>query len=217
MVHKLDLDFVSDIACPWCAIGLGGLEKSLRELEGEIEATIAFRPFELNPDMPAGGENEMEHVDRKYGMTPLQVREVRKRMKELAAAVGFTINTTDDSRAYNTFSAHRLIAWAGEKGRQLEMKRQLLTLYFTNQQDPGDLDAVADAAEAAGLNGREARELLATDRYVEQVRAEETLWRERGINSVPAVIVGGRYLITGGQPPEEFTLKLRAISAELSK
>jgi predicted DsbA family dithiol-disulfide isomerase len=215
MPQKLKIDFVSDIACPWCVIGLGGLEKALDNLKGEIEADITFHPFELNPDMPAGGENGLEHIAAKYGMSPDQVRENRARIRDRAAEVGFTMNTSDASRAYNTFDAHRLIAWAGEKGRQLEMKRQLFTLYFTDQQDPGDLDALAAAAEAAGLDGAEAREVLASDRYADQVRAEETLWRQRGINSVPAVVVDDRYLISGGQPPEEFARQLRGISAKL--
>ncbi|MBU3076444.1 DsbA family oxidoreductase [Sphingomonas quercus] len=215
MPQHLKIDFVSDIACPWCVIGLGGLEQALDSLRGEIEADIAFHPFELNPDMPAGGENGLEHIARKYGMSPDQVRENRGRIRDRAAAIGFTMNSSDASRAYNTFDAHRLIAWAGEKGRQIEMKRQLFTLYFTDQKDVGDRDVLAAAAEAAGLDGAEARAVLDSDRYAEQVRAEEMLWRQRGINSVPAIVVGGRYLISGGQPPEEFVRQLRAISARL--
>lgn len=216
MPQKLKIDFVSDIACPWCVIGLGGLEKALDHLAGEISAEVSFHPFELNPDMPAGGENGLEHIARKYGMSSDQVRENRARIQDRAANVGFTMNASDTSRAYNTFDAHRLIAWAGEKGRQLEMKRQLFTLYFTDQKDPGDPDALAAAAEAAGLDATEAREILSSTRYVEQVRSEEALWRERGINSVPAVIVGDRYLISGGQPAEEFERQLRWISAKLA-
>ncbi len=215
MTQKLKIDFVSDIACPWCVIGLVGLEKALDNLRGEIEADIAFHPFELNPDMPAGGENGLEHIARKYGMSPDQVRENRDRIRNRAAEIGFTMNTSDASRAYNTFDAHRLIAWAGEKGRQREMKHQLFAAYFTNQQDPGDHDALAAAAEAAGLDGKEAHEVLASDRYADLVRSEEALWRERGIHSVPAVIVADRYLISGGQPPEEFERQLRGISAKI--
>jgi predicted DsbA family dithiol-disulfide isomerase len=214
MPQKLKIDFVSDIACPWCVIGLGGLEKALAGLKGEIEADITFHPFELNPDMPAGGENGLEHIAKKYGMSVDQVRENRARIGDRAAEIGFTMNTSDASRAYNTFDAHRLIAWAGERGRQLEMKQQLFTLYFTDQQDPGDRDTLAAAAEAAGLDGAEAREVLTSDRYANQVRAEEMLWRQRGINSVPAVVVDDRYLISGGQPPEEFARQLRGIAAK---
>lgn len=214
MSQKLKIDFVSDIACPWCVIGLGGLEEALDSLKGEIEADITFHPFELNPDMPTGGENGLEHIAKKYGMSVDQVRENRARIRDRAAEIGFTMNTSDASRAYNTFDAHRLIAWAGQKGRQLEMKQQLFTLYFTDQQDPGDRDTLAAAAEAAGLDGAEAREVLTSDRYANQVRAEEMLWRQRGINSVPAVVVDDRYLISGGQPPEECARQLRGIAAK---
>lgn len=215
MAHKLKIDFVSDIACPWCVIGLGGLEMALDTLRGEIEAELSFHPFELNPSMPAGGENGLEHIAREYGMSPEQVRDNRARISERAAAIGFTMNTSDASRAYNTFDAHRLIAWAGEKGRQLEMKRQLFAIYFTKQQDPGDRDALVAAAEAAGLDRTEAGEILASDRYADQVRSEEALWRGRGINGVPAVVVADHYLISGGQPPEEFERQLRGISAKI--
>ena len=153
MPRKLRIDFVSDVACPWCIIGLGGLEKALDSLTGEIEADITFHPFELNPDMPPGGENVLEHIATKYGMSPDQVRENRARIRDRAAEIDFTMNTSDSSRAYNTFDAHRLIAWAGEKGRQREMKRQLFTLYFTNQQDTGDREAAqgrAPTGQAAG-------------------------------------------------------------------
>jgi predicted DsbA family dithiol-disulfide isomerase len=215
MTQKLKIDFVSDIACPWCVIGLGGLEKALDTLHGEIEADIAFHPFELNPAMPAGGQDSMEHIAEKYGLSAEQVRANRERIQARAAEIGFAMNTSDTSRIYNTFDAHRLLAWAGEKGRQIALKRQLFQVYFTDQTDPGDHDALAAAAEAAGLDGAEARAILGSDRYADQVRAEEALWRNRGINSVPAVIVDNRYLISGGQPAEEFARQLRGIAAKL--
>ena len=104
---------------------------------------------------------------------------------------------------------------AREEGRQLALKRQLFQVYFTDQADPGDPDALAAAAEAVGLDGAEARAILDSDRYADQVRSEEAFWQGRGINSVPAVVVDNRYLISGGQPPEEFERQLRAIAAKL--
>jgi predicted DsbA family dithiol-disulfide isomerase len=214
MTRKLKIDFVSDIACPWCAVGLGGLEKALDTLTGEVEADITFHPFELNPNMPTGGQNIVEHIGQKYGSSPEQARANREVIRDRAAGVGFVMNTSDSSRIYNTFDAHRLLAWAKEEGRQLELKRRLLELNFTDQADPGDYDALVAAAEAVGLDGTAARAVLESDRYGEQVRAEEALWQSRGINSVPAVVVNDRYLISGGQPPEEFERQLRAIAAE---
>ena len=214
MTPKLKIDFVSDIACPWCAVGLGGLEKALDALKGEVAADITFHPFELNPTMPAGGQNIVEHIGQKYGSTPEQARANREVIRDRAAGVGFDMNTSDDSRIYNTFDAHRLLAWAKEEGRQIDLKRRLLALNFTDQRDPGDYDALVAAAEQVGLDGSAARAVLDSDRYAEQVRAEEALWQGRGINSVPSVVVNDRYLISGGQPPEEFERQLRAIASE---
>lgn len=212
MTKALKIDFVSDVACPWCIVGLKGLDQALERTKGEIEADITFHPFELNPTMPAGGQNMIEHVGQKYGSTPDQARINRERIRARAAELGFEMGTSDESRIYNTFDAHRLLAWAKEQGRQVELKRSLFTANFTEQQDPGNPDVLATAAERAGLDPQEARAVLASDRYAEQVRAEEHLWQSRGINSVPAVIINDQYLISGGQPPEVFEKALREIA-----
>lgn len=209
MTNKLKIDIVSDIACPWCAIRLAGLERALAALEGEIDADITFHPYELSPDMPAGGRNALEHIANKFGMPHDQIRSSREMIRERAADVGITMNTSDDSRIYNTFDAHRLLAWAKDEGRQLELKRRLLALYHTDQVDPGDHDALVAAAEEVGLNGSAAREVLESDRYVKEVRAAEELWRSRGIRSVPAVIINDKHLISGAQSPEELERQLR--------
>ncbi|UPG84350.1 DsbA family oxidoreductase [Luteibacter aegosomatis] len=214
MPRKIKVDFVSDIACPWCAIGLGGLEKALENLHDVVETEIVFHPFELNPNMVEGGENALEHITRKYGMAADDVRANRERIRERAASVGFAMNTSDASRIYNTFDAHRLLAWAKGEGRQHALKQQLFVVNFTNQADPGDHDALVAAAEKAGLDPAAARAVLASDRYADEVRAEETYWQGMGITGVPAVIVNDKYLISGGQPPEEFERQLRHIAQE---
>jgi len=214
MPQKMKIDFVSDIACPWCVIGLGGLEQALDKLHDVIEPEITFHPFELNPNMVAGGENMVEHVVAKYRIPADEARVNRERIKARAAAVGFTMNTSDASRIYNTFDAHRLIAWAGSQGKQHALKRQLFTVNFTDQTDPGNHDTLVAAAEKVGLDTVEARAVLESDRYAEEVRRDEKLWQSRGITGVPAVIVNDQYLISGGQPPEEFERQLRQIAAE---
>ncbi|MDF3981379.1 DsbA family oxidoreductase [Luteibacter sp. PPL201] len=211
MPRQLKIDFVSDIACPWCVIGLGGLEHALGALGDEVTADITFHPFELNPAMAAGGENVLEHIVRKYGMPAADVRANRERIKARAADVGFTMNTSDDSRIYNTFDAHRLLAWAKDEGRQHALKRRLFALNFTEQADPGDHEALVAAATDAGLDPAAARDVLASDRYAAEVRADEAHWQRMGITGVPAVIVNDTYLISGGQPPEEFERQLRHI------
>jgi predicted DsbA family dithiol-disulfide isomerase len=214
MTKKMKIDFVSDIACPWCVIGLGGLEIALERLHGEIEPEITFHPFELNPNMPAGGENTVEHVVAKYRIPADEARVNRERIKARAAEVGFTMNTSDATRIYNTFDAHRLLAWSASHGKQHALKRQLFVVNFTDQTDPGNHDAIIEAATKVGLDPVEARAVLESDRYAEEVRRDEALWQSRGITGVPAVIVNDRYLISGGQPPEEFERQLRKIAAE---
>jgi len=212
MNKTLKIDFVSDIACPWCVIGLKGLERALERTKGEVEADVTFHPFELNPDMPAGGENVIEHIGKKYGIGPDQARINRERIRARAAELGFDMGTSDASRIYNTFDAHRLLAWAKEHGKQLDLKRSLFTANFTEQQDPGNHDVLVAAAERAGLNGQAARAVLASHRYADEVRAEEHDWQSKGINSVPAVVINDKYLISGGQPPEAFEQALREIA-----
>jgi len=214
MPKKMKIDFVSDVACPWCVIGLGGLERALENLKDVVEPEITFHPFELNPNMAKGGENMVEHIVKKYGIPAEEARTNRERIKARAASVGFTMNTSDASRIYNTFDAHRLMAWAAGSGKQQALKHQLFTVNFTNQTDPGDHDALVAAAEKAGLDPVEARAVLASDRYANEVRADEQLWQSRGISGVPAVIVNDKWLISGGQPPEEFERQLRGIAQE---
>ena len=214
MSKTLKIDFVSDVACPWCVIGLRGLERALERTKGEIEANIAFHPFELNPGMPAGGENVIEHIGKKYGISPDQARVNREKIRARAAELGFDMGTSDASRIYNTFDAHRLLYWAKEQGKQIELKHSLFVANFTQQQDPGNRDVLVAAAERAGLDAEAAREVLASDRYGNEVRQEEYDWQSKGINSVPAVIVNDKYLISGGQPPEAFENALREIAAK---
>jgi predicted DsbA family dithiol-disulfide isomerase len=214
MTKKMKIDFVSDIACPWCVIGLGGLEIALERLHDEIEPEITFHPFELNPNMPAGGENTVEHIVAKYRIPADEARVNRERIKARAAEVGFTMNTSDATRIYNTFDAHRLLAWSASHGKQHALKRQVFVVNFTDQTDPGNHDVLVDAATKVGLDPAEARAVLESDRYAEEVRRDEALWRSRGITGVPAVIVNDRYLISGGQPPDEFERQLRKIAAE---
>ena len=210
--QKLKIDFVSDIACPWCVIGLAGLDQALRNLRGVIDADVVFHPFELNPQMPPGGENTLEHVTRKYGMSAEEVRANRERIASRAAELGFQMNTSDTSRIYNTFDAHRLLAWAKTKGRQHDLKSQLFVLNFTDQSDPGDRDALVAAAAQVALDPAEARAVLESGQYADEVRSDEALWQGRGIHAVPAVVVNDRYLISGGQPAEEFERQLRQIA-----
>jgi predicted DsbA family dithiol-disulfide isomerase len=214
MTKTLKIDFVSDVVCPWCVIGLGGLQEALDRLAGQIEAEIRFQPFELNPSMPPEGQDLFEHVAQKYGATREQSAANRQAIRERAAQVGFEMADRPNGRIYNTFDAHRLLHWAGEVGGQAALKRALFEAYFTEGRNPGDPAVLVAAAAKAGLDPEAAREVVASGRYAGEVRAAERTWREEGVTAVPTVIVNDRYVITGGQPAATFEKALRHIAAE---
>lgn len=215
-MKNLKIDFVSDVSCPWCIIGLKSLEQALARTQGEIAADIHFQPFELNPQMVAEGEDIEEHLHRKYGATPEQGARTREMIRDRGAALGFTFNMDKRGRIYNTFDAHRLLHWAGveDAGKQHALKKALFTAYFTDGRSPADHDVLLDAVRAAGLDAQRARQILETGEYADDVRAQEEFYLSHGIHAVPAVIVNDRHLIQGGQPPEVFERALRQIAAE---
>jgi predicted DsbA family dithiol-disulfide isomerase len=214
MSKHLKIDFVSDVSCPWCVIGLGGLEQALAKLDGEVDAEIHFQPFELDATVPAEGLNKVENLARKYGTTREQIVANFEAIRRRAADVGFTMVQNEQSRVHNTFDAHRLLYWAGIEGRQAALKHALFAAYFTDGRDPSDTEVLVEAAKAAGLDPETAREVLASGRYAAEVRAAEEKWRMAGVSSVPAVIINDRYLISGGQPASAFEQALRNIAAE---
>ncbi len=214
MTKPLKIDFVSDVVCPWCVVGLGGLEQALAKLDGQVKADIHFQPFELNPNMGPEGEDIFEHIQRKYGSTREQMAQSRAMIRDRAAAVGFTMSTGEDRRIWSTFDAPRLLHWAGLEGRQAALKHALFDAYFTDGRNISDPEVLAAAAEKAGLDGKKAREVLESGAYADEVRADEQKWRMAGVNAVPAVIINDRYLISGGQPAEAFEQALRKIAAE---
>jgi predicted DsbA family dithiol-disulfide isomerase len=210
----MKIDFVSDVSCPWCIIGLRGLEEALAKTGDLVDASITFHPFELNPDMPPEGENIVEHVAKKYGSTPEQSAANRETIRARAAALGFTMTTSNERRIYNTFDAHRLLHWAELEGHQGALKHALFEAYFSRDESPADHNVLVNAAEKAGLDRAAAQDVLESNRYADDVRRAEYLWQSRGINAVPAVVIDGRYLISGGQSPETFEQALRQIAAE---
>ena len=214
MSKPMKINFVSDVSCPWCVIGLRGLEAALARVGDLVQAEIHFQPFELNPDMPPGGQNIVEHIAKKYNSNPEQSAAARENIRARAAEVGFTMAMSDESRIYNTFDAHRLLHWAGLNRRQADLKRALFAAYFTNGQNPSDHEILVAAAQQAGLDGAAARDVLDAGLFADEVRTAERRWFEEGITAVPAVVINDRYLISGGQPPAAFEKALRSIAAE---
>ncbi len=213
MAKTLKIDFVSDVSCPWCAVGLSALDRAAERLAGEVELDMHFRPFELNPQMAPEGEDVDEHLSRKYGRTKEQFAAARAAIRERGAAVGFTFG--ERSRIWNTFDAHRLLHWAGLEGpaKQHALKMALLTAYHGEGRNPSDPEVLASVVASVGLDEARAREILEGDEFADAVRAEEQRWQRMGINSVPAIVINERHLISGGQPPEVFEQALREIAA----
>ena len=213
-MRPMRIDFVSDVVCPWCVIGLKSLEQALANAADVVTAEIHFQPFELNPDMPREGQNVAEHIAQKYGADPERSKGTRDLIRTSAAALGFAMNSGSDSRIWNTFDCHRLLHWARTIGRQAELKMALFTAHFTDGKNLGETQVLVDAAVAAGLDGAAAREVLETGAYINDVRRDEQYWREQGISAVPAIVIDRKYLISGGQPVAAFEKALRSIAAE---
>jgi len=210
---RLRIDFVSDVSCPWCAVGLAALEQALERTRGEVEADIHFQPFELNPRMGPGGEDAMEHLQRKYGMPAQQLAANQEAIVRRGAELGFTFDMDRRRRVYNTFDAHRLLHWTEGEGRQGELKHALLRAYFTEGRDVSDHETLVAIAGDAGLDAGRAREILASGEYADDVRTVEGFFQQQGIQAVPAVIIERRHLVSGGQPVEVFEQALRQIAA----
>ena len=209
----LRIDFISDVVCPWCAIGLYSLEAAAARIPG-LELDLHFHPFELNPGMGPEGQDIEEHLAQKYGARPEQLAGTRQAIRERGAALGFAFSMEARSRIYNTRDAHRLLHWAGEDfdaATQRRLKVALLKAYFTEGRNVSDPAVLLDVAVAAGLPQAGVQELLAGRRFDADVAAAEAEVQRQGINAVPAIVVNQRHLIQGGQSVEVFEQMLRQV------
>ncbi|VFR54935.1 2-hydroxychromene-2-carboxylate isomerase/DsbA-like thioredoxin domain [plant metagenome] len=213
---KISIDFVSDVACPWCAVGLGSLLAAIDRVKGTVQVELRLQPFELNPDMPAGGEPTLARLEKKYGYSREQLNANRAVISERAAAVGMPVRMTEDDKSYNTFDAHRLLHWAGLQGQepQVALKKALLKTYHHDNHDTGATDVLLQAVKDAGLDVADARAVLESDRHADDVRAEEEKWQNAGISSVPAVIINDEYLVSGAQQVDVFEQALLQVAGE---
>jgi predicted DsbA family dithiol-disulfide isomerase len=219
MTPFLKIDFVSDIACPWCAVGLGALEQALTRVQGDINAELHFQPFELNPQMGPQGQDMTEHLTEKYGSTAEQQAQIRETIRQRGAEVGFTFRAEGRGRIWNTFDAHRLLCWAGEEdpAKQHALKKALLEAYHGRAEKVADPEVLLRAVAQAGLDVERARAILGSEEFALEVREREQFFQRAGIHSVPAVIINERHLISGGQPVEIFEQALRKIAADMAQ
>lgn len=208
---EIRIDIVSDVVCPWCAIGYEQLRRAIGQLGDRAEVGIRWHPFELAPDMPREGMLLSDYGRMRYGATPEQSMANRAKMTALGAELGIDFRWTPESRIANTFKAHQLLLWAGEQGKQTALKLALFRAHFTDQADIADETVLLDTVEAAGLDRAEAAAVLADARYADAVRAEEAHWQNQNITGVPAYIVNGKYMIPGAQDAETFVRVLERV------
>jgi len=211
-MKTLDIDFISDIACPWCVIGLRALEQALERISPVLQVTLRFQPFELNPQMPPEGQDLLEHLGAKYRIGPEQIAQNQSALRERGAALGFAFGPR--ARIWNTFDAHRLLHAAGlqDLAVQRRLKHALLQAYHGEGANPGEPALLLRLAVEAGLDAATAQQLIASDQHAEAVREAEAFWQQAGIQAVPAVVINRQHLISGGQPPELFEQALRQIA-----
>ena len=207
MKPTIKIDYVSDIACPWCAVGLGNLNQAIDQLSDQVNFEVHFRPFELNPNMPKGGQDAIEHLTEKYGLTAEQVKTNQANIRAKALEAGFEFHPEGRKRVYNTFDAHRLLHWAGQElglEKQAILKKELLNTYFCLAVNLDDQPNLLDAVTRSGLDQDRALEVLKNNEFAKEVRTEEATYTNAGINSVPAIILNNQYLMQGAQPSESF-------------
>lgn len=220
MKPTIKIDFVSDVACPWCAVGLGELQAALKQIGDRADIELHFKPFELNPQMPVGGQEAIEHLTQKYGLSETQVQANQAQIRERAAAVGFQFHPEGRKRVYNTFDCHRLLHWAEKEydsDAQLKLKRELLNTYFCLAVNLDEQENLLNAVERAGLDRKLAKAVLDQGDFAQEVRESESMYTKAGISSVPSVILNDQYLIQGAQPASSFVSALEQLIAEQNK
>ncbi len=209
MSRTVKIDFVSDVVCPWCALGATALEQAISNLAGEVQVQLTYKPFELNPDMPAEGEHAIAHMMRKYGRSAEQVADRNAMIIERGAQIGFHFDLEKRSHFHNTFDAHRLLFWAATQGLQRQLKQALLKAYFSDGQNPNDHATLVTLAGAVGLDSQQAQAVLANGEFATEVRELERFYQQRGIDSVPAMVIDDQQLIAGSQSVAYYEQALR--------
>ncbi|MES1948105.1 DSBA oxidoreductase [Salinisphaera sp. C84B14] len=213
-MQTLKIDLVSDVVCPWCAIGDARLQQALALLTDELAVEVEWHPFLLNPDVPAEGRDILEHLSAKYGRSEAEMKASQHEITAAAHELGLNFEKALERRSWNTFATHRVLAYAKEQGCDAGFNRALFEAYFGRAQNPTDPALLATIGESLGLDGGRIREIVAGDAYAEQVEHEIGYWQSLGVSSVPSFIVAQKYLLAGAQPPETLADALRQIAAE---
>lgn len=208
----VQIDIISDVMCPWCIVGFRQLEQALGATG--TAAFIRWHPFELNPAMPAQGQNLTEHIAEKYGASPEQSAQNRAQLQAIGSDLGIDFQFNRDSRIVNTFAAHQLLDWAQEAGLQHPLKLALFEAHFTQMRDVSEHDVLVDVAASVGLDPVAAREVLESGSHAADTRARQQFWTERGISGVPGIVFDGKYLLTGAQGAQTYAQMLHKVVGE---
>ena len=220
MKPTIKVHFVSDIGCPWCAVALGTLEQAIERLSDQADFEIHFEPFELNPQMKVGGENAIEYLGKKYGISEQQVKANQANIRERAAAAGFHFHPEGRKKIYNTFDAHRLLYWAGHEhglASQHRLKRAFFNTYFCLAADFDKRENLLEAVQRAHLDQSAASKVLEEGLFTKEVRAQAAYYRDQGINAVPNLILNNKYSLQGAQPLEILEASLKEVIQKSSQ
>ncbi|MBU3554049.1 DsbA family oxidoreductase [Polynucleobacter sp. UB-Piko-W3] len=220
MKPTIKIHFVSDIGCPWCAVALGALEQAIERLSDQADFEIHFEPFELNPQMKVGGENAIEYLANKYGISEQQVKANQANIRERAAAAGFNFHPEGRKKIYNTFDAHRLLYWAGHEhglASQHRLKREFFNTYFCLAADFDKRENLLEAVQRAHLDQSAASKVLEEGLFTKEVRAQAAHYRDQGINAVPNLILNNKYSLQGAQPLEILEASLKEVIQKSSQ
>ena len=207
------LDIISDPICPWCYIGKTNLDRALEQIP-DHPFTIEWHPFQLNPDMPAGGMDRRAYLEGKFGGKDGAVKAYAP-VVQAAEAAGLSINFEGMKRTPNTIDAHRLIHWAGIEARQSFVVQRLFETYFRDARDIGDHDVLLDIADGCEMDASVIGKLLASDADIDDIRARDAHSREMGVGSVPTFIVANQHAVPGAQPTEMWVKVLGEIMDQI--
>ncbi|ART80111.1 DsbA family oxidoreductase [Oceanisphaera avium] len=200
-MQSIHIDIVSDIACPWCAIGYARLEQAMAQLSADYLFTLHWRAFELRPEYRGQGELILPALAQKYGRSEQEMHQMQAHLQTLAQSLGINFNKIHARPICNTFDAHRLVKWAAEQGWQTALTQALFNAYFGQAKDVSQPEVLLDCVSEVGLAVAPARTVLANNDYGAVVREEQAYYQQLGISSVPAFIINDQHLLTGAQEP----------------
>jgi predicted DsbA family dithiol-disulfide isomerase len=209
----MQVEIWSDVVCPWCYIGKRRFEEALRRFDGRDDVEVTWRSFELDPDAPAVGVDVLEHLAAKYGVSKGEAAEMQHRVARAAAGEGLEYHLERTQRG-NSFDAHRLLHLAHEQGLQGELEERLFGAYFTDGEAIGDPEVLRRLATDVGLATADVDDVLGSDRFADEVRADQRTAQELGCRGVPFFVVDRRFGAAGAQDPDVLLELLEKAAAE---